>query len=196
MDWIYARVSTEGQNTDAQTVALLERYPNALVVTETASGAKTRPQLDSLIARLGKGDRLIVAALDRLGRSLQDAIDKINQLQKKGVILISARENVDFTTATGKLVMHVLLSVAEMERGLISERTIASLKVSKINGVKLGRPTIYAPDTESRIVEMLGKKSYQVIANELGVTKALVSYYARKHGYARKLPQREPDPAD
>jgi DNA invertase Pin-like site-specific DNA recombinase len=189
MDFIYSRVSTTEQSVDGQLTTVLHRYPEAIVITETASGAKVRPALDRLIGRLQTGDRLIVAALDRLGRSLVDVIAKIDALQKRGVIIISIRESVDFTTPTGRLVMQVLLSVAELERGIIGERTKASLKAAANNGVKIGRPT-QSPDLLEKVQALQNQGlSYAQIGQQLGISKSLVNYYVRK---LRGRPARTP----
>ena len=71
-EYLYCRVSTWDQSTEPQTQALLKKYPNAIVITETASGWKSRPMLKELISRMQEGDTLIVAAFDRLGRNALD----------------------------------------------------------------------------------------------------------------------------
>lgn len=136
--FIYARVSTIGQTTDAQAMELVKRYPNAKLVTETGGGAKKRPILETLVETSEPGDELIIAGIDRLGRRVVDVIGVVEKLQTKGVKVISVREGADFSTAVGKLILGVLASVAEMERALISERTIEGLKAAKAKGKSLG----------------------------------------------------------
>lgn len=159
MRFLYGRVSTDGQTTDNQISALKAKYPDAVVVEETASGAKRRPKLEELLARVQKGDELIVAALDRLGRRTSEVLALIEDLEAKGVILKSEREGVDYSTICGRLVTQILCSVAEMERNIISERTRLGLAARKAKGVKLGRASTYTVEQieEVRQLRAAGK---------------------------------------
>jgi putative DNA-invertase from lambdoid prophage Rac len=84
MLYIYSRVSTGKQDTANQLARLRELYPTAPIYEETASGAKRRPVLEGLLARLQKGDYLVVAALDRLGRKTSEILALIENLEKRG----------------------------------------------------------------------------------------------------------------
>lgn len=139
MEYIYTRVSTDKQTTDNQTTELHRRFPDALQITETASGAKHRPELERLIDGLKAGDTLIVAALDRLGRKTSEVLTLLESLHSKGINVVSIREGLDYSTVTGRLVSQIMVSVAEMERGLISERTKAALASRKAKGLCVGR---------------------------------------------------------
>jgi DNA invertase Pin-like site-specific DNA recombinase len=158
-DFIYSRVSTDKQDVESQLVLLRSRFPDAKVISETASGAKARPELQKLLKRLKKGDRLIVAALDRLGRKVSEVLLIVEDLDKRKVVLISLREQIDYGTLAGKLVTQILLSVAEMERNLISERTKAGLKAAKARGVKLGSAPIRTPEQEDLMLKMRAEGS-------------------------------------
>jgi DNA invertase Pin-like site-specific DNA recombinase len=137
--YIYSRVSTDGQSTDSQITALVKKYQGAEVVTETRSGAKTRPFLNALLEQLREGDTLVVAALDRLGRKATEILVMIEDLQRRGVNLISDREGVDYSTAVGRLATQILASCAEMERNVIIERTKAGLAAARAKGKLIGR---------------------------------------------------------
>lgn len=139
MDYIYSRVSTDDQTVSGQLHKLKQLYPNAEIVEETISGYVEKPVLNALLVRLQRGDVLIVAALDRLGRHTMKALTLIENLNKRGISLISIREGLDMTTSTGKFVATMMLGLAEMERNLISERTKAALAALKAKGVQLGR---------------------------------------------------------
>src|SRR4051812_25001893 len=110
--YIYSRVSTDGQTTDGQVLALTARYPEAQIVSEVASGAKHRPILRALVAQLQAGDTLVVAALDRLGRRTSEVLALIEDLDRRRIVLVSVREGVDYSTAAGRLVTQILVSVA------------------------------------------------------------------------------------
>lgn len=175
MKVIYSRVSTDKQDTENQLSRLREMHPDASVVEETASGAKRRPVLEGLLASLQKGDLLIVASLDRLGRRTSEVLRLIEDLERRGVILKSIREGVDYSTIAGRLVTQILVSVAEMERGLISERTKAALAAKKAKGMKLGREPIYSLATIARAKEMrAGGALLKDIARETGMSVSRV----------------------
>ena len=140
MQYIYSRVSTDKQETQNQLSKLKELFPGAAVFEEVSSGAKARPVLQTLLASLHSGDILIVAALDRLGRRTSEVLALIEDLERRGVILKSIREGVDYSTIAGRLVTQILCACAEMERRLISERTKMALEARRKAGVKLGGP--------------------------------------------------------
>ena len=123
----YARVSTHGQEFDLQKDALKE-VGCERVYTDIASGAKmARPGLDEALEYLRAGDTLVVWRLDRLGRSLSHLIEVVRRLEDGGVGFRPLQEQVDTTTAGGKLVFHVFGALAEFERELIRERAAAGL---------------------------------------------------------------------
>ncbi len=88
------------------------------------------------------GDVIVVWRLDRLGRSLRHLIETVNQLSERGVELRSIKENIDTTTPTGKLMFHIIGAMAEFERDIIQERTLAGLEAARARGRKGGRPKI------------------------------------------------------
>jgi DNA invertase Pin-like site-specific DNA recombinase len=89
---------------------------------------------------LGDGDVLVVWKLDRLGRSLPHLIEVIASIGRRGAGFRSLSESIDTTTASGKLLFHVMGALAEFERALISERTIAGMAAAKQRGIHVGRP--------------------------------------------------------
>ena len=108
---------------------------------EEASGANTaRPVLAKTLAALRPGDTLVVWRLDRLGRSLGHLIEVATVLRERGVFLRSLTEGFDISTASGRLLYHVLGAVAKFEREVIKERTVAGMKAAKKRGTHVGRP--------------------------------------------------------
>lgn len=180
MQYIYSRVSTDKQETQNQLSSLKELFPNAAVFEEVASGAKARPVLQTLLGSLQKGDTLIVAALDRLGRRTSEVLGLIEDLEKRGVILKSMREGVDYSTIAGRLVTQILCSVAEMERRLISERTKMALEARKKAGVKLGCPAKYANEVVAQVRELRSAgKTVREVALVTGMSASRVSQLSR-----------------
>lgn len=133
-------MSTDKQDNNNQLSELMKRYPEAEVIEEVASGAKTRPLLDCLLASLVKGDTLVVAALDRLGRSTRDVLEKVELLNRNGVILVSVREGFDLNTPFGQFGMTIMVAFAQLERSILIDRVKTALKAKVAQGVKLGRP--------------------------------------------------------
>ena len=138
----YARVSTDEQLLDLQLDAL-KKYGCGKIYQEHISGGrgrKERPQLADCLSNIRSGDTLVVWRLDRLGRSLKDLIEIVGELDRLGVGLVSLRENIDTTSATGRLIFHVFASLAQFERELIQERTKAGVEAARARGRKGGRP--------------------------------------------------------
>jgi DNA invertase Pin-like site-specific DNA recombinase len=136
----YARVSTDEQTTALQLDAL--QAAGCVVIHEdSASGAlRSRPGLDSALVDLRAGDTLVVWRLDRLGRSLRDLLDVSEMLRERDVALRSLTDHIDTRTAAGRMLYAVLGAVAQLERDVLRERTVAGLAAAKRRGERLGRP--------------------------------------------------------
>ena len=144
----YARVSTNEQNLDLQRDALKKAGVSSKnVFTDKITGTKSeRPGLEQALTHLREGDTFVVWRLDRLGRSLKHLIETVTALHGQGVAFQSITENIDTSTATDQLVFHIFGALAEFERNLIHERTIAGLSAARARGRKGGRPHL---DTSS-----------------------------------------------
>ena len=172
---IYARVSTDEQATAAQAQELSRYYPDAAVVSEVKSSMKRRPILEALIASLEPGDTLVVYALDRLGRRVTEVLQLIEGLQAKGIRLVSHREGVDYSTPVGRLVTQILVSVAEMERARISERTKTGLAAAKAQGRLGGRPSKITSEQYAKCFELRAQGfTIREIGAETGLPYATV----------------------
>ncbi len=131
MDYIYARVSSQEQDTRNQVAELKTQFPYAHVVEETKSTRKVRPKLVEVLELLEKGDRLIVWKLDRLSRNMMELQQICNNLDDRGINLIATTQNVDISNPMGKMFIALLGMMAEMERENISERTLLGMKRTK-----------------------------------------------------------------
>jgi len=154
----YARVSTNEQNLDLQRDALLKAGVTAKdIYTDKVTGVKAdRPGLTLALSHLREGDTLVVWRLDRLGRSLKHLIETVTTLREQGISFKSLTENIDTSTATGILIFQIFGALAEFERNLIKERTVAGLQAARARGRTGGRPK-RSPD-ERKIA--LAKKFY------------------------------------
>ncbi|MFL6132284.1 MAG: recombinase family protein [Nocardioidaceae bacterium] len=138
----YARISTTDQTLDLQQDALTAAGCQK-IFTDTASGSRTdRPGLAEALTFAREGDTLVVWRLDRLGRSLAHLIETVRSLQEGGVYFRSLQEQLDTGTSGGKLVFHVFGALAEFERDLIRERTMAGLAAARARGRRGGRPSL------------------------------------------------------
>lgn len=136
----YARVSTTGQSLDLQTDAL-EKAGCTKIFTDKVSGGKaSRPGLDECLNYLRDGDTLVAWKIDRVGRSLAHLASIMTSLNERGISFKSLTEPLDTTTAGGEFIFHVFAAMAQMERSLNRERTLAGLEAAKQRGKKLGRP--------------------------------------------------------
>jgi DNA invertase Pin-like site-specific DNA recombinase len=180
----YARVSTKDQNLDLQ-LAELEKAGCEKVYSEHKSGIKARLELAEAIKYLRKGDILVVYKFDRLGRSLSDLLNIISELHEKGVSIISLKDNIDTSSVSGKLMMHIFASLAEFERDLIVERTQAGRKAAMAKGKKMGRPKLKR-NKKAKATAMLYEKNLSIdqIQEQLGIrSKSTVYRYLRMEGF-------------
>lgn len=141
----YARVSTEDQNLDMQTKALLAAgvHPDNLHTDKISAAARKRPGLDLALRDCVEGDTLVVWKLDRLGRSVLDLLTKLQALEKRGVKFRSLTEGIDTNTIVGTLLLHILGAIAQFERSLIAQRTKTGIAAKKARGESFGpKPTV------------------------------------------------------
>lgn len=174
----YARVSTQDQRLDLQ-LAALHLVCDRVVVDEGISGSTIkRPGLISAMRSLKSGDTLVVWRLDRLGRSIQDLIGIIEKLGKRQIDFQSLTENIDTTSAGGRLVFHVLASMAEFERCLIRERTCAGLEAARARGQRLGRrPSLSDTERQSACNAVVRGEDVLEVARRYGVHPRTLARY-------------------
>jgi len=153
----YARVSTDAQTTALQLDALRSAGVTA-VFEDSASGAsRSRPGLTRALEDLRAGDTLVVWRLDRLGRSLRDLLDVSEMLRERDVALRSLTDHIDTGTAAGRMLYAVLGAVAQFERDVLRERTIAGLAAAKRRGERLGRRPALTPAQVREAKTMLAR---------------------------------------
>lgn len=197
MKFGYARVSTREQNLEMQKDALLTEGCKK-IFEEHVSGVKAaRPQLMLLLEQLREGDTIVVWKLDRLGRSLTHLVDLTNLLLQKKVGLKSLNDPIDTTTSQGRFTFNLFASLAEFERDIIRERTLAGLEAARARGRRGGRPKGLSPEAENKALaaEALYKErelTTRQIAKRLGISGATLYSYLRHRAiktspYKRKI---------
>lgn len=171
----YARVSTLDQSPDLQLRRLREAGCERIVV-EKASGARAdRPELRRVLGdMLREGDTLVVWKLDRLARSLRQLIETAEDLRARDIGLVSLTDAIDTASPGGRLVFHLLGAIAEFERALIRERTLAGLAEARHRGRTGGRPrSLTGKDLiAARALLADGNLTAREVAARLGVSRA------------------------
>lgn len=178
---IYARVSTDKQTCEnqLQELRVIAERMNYTIVAEFIdngiSGMKTRqdrPALDQLMksATQRKFDMVMCWSIDRLGRSLQNLVEILNELQAMKIDLFFLQQGMDTSTPSGRMIFSVFGAIGEFERNLIRERVIAGQRRAVANGVKIGRPSKMNEGLRSAI-QLLREKGMGIkqIAKELKV---------------------------
>ena len=169
----YARVSTQDQRLDLQRQALAAAGCSVILEDQTSGRQVKRPGLDKALAKLGPGVVLVVWRLDRLGRSLSHLVEVLRFIEAKGAGFVSLTENIDTTSAGGRLVFHMMGALAEFERSLIVERTQAGLSAAKARGAKLGRRRLLSAQQVSHGRALLeAGETGEAVASSLGVSRA------------------------
>ncbi|MBF9239192.1 recombinase family protein [Hymenobacter sp. BT683] len=199
----YARVSTRDQNLELQLDALTQAGCE-LIYQEKASGAlAARVELDKLLLQVRPGDTVYIYKLDRLGRSLKHLLDLVADLQRRGIGLISLTDAINTHSAQGRLVLNLFASLAEFERELIRERTLAGLAAARARGRVGGRKPGLSEEAQrtARAAELLYKArelSVDDMARSLRVCKVTFYKYLRHRGvslHAHPLPSPVTAPA-
>jgi DNA invertase Pin-like site-specific DNA recombinase len=172
----YARVSTVEQDTALQQDALRAAGCQRIFTDRASGKLEHRPALDTMLDQLRSGDTVVVWRLDRLGRSLRHLIETVLLLEGRGVAFRSLTESIDTSTPGGKLIFHVFAALAEFERDLIRERTLAGLTAARARGRAGGRPTVWTPEKlkVARSMYESGEHDVAAIARVVGVSRASV----------------------
>ena len=194
----YARVSTSSQTTapqeDEMKAAGCEK-----IFRDVTSGAKaSRPGLDAMLTQARKGDVVVVARLDRLGRSLVHLVATVESLEARKIGFRSLAEKIDSTSAGGKLVLHIFASLAQFERALLTERVRAGLDSARARGRVGGRPKKDDRTRQAMAAAMLddAKNSVGDVCRALKVSRA-TAFRLAKAGRATQVPPpaARPNPA-
>jgi DNA invertase Pin-like site-specific DNA recombinase len=184
----YARVSTGEQKLDLQLDAL-EAADCKKTYTDTISGAtSSRPELNKCLEHLREGDTLVVWRLDRFGRSLKDLVTKVERLGEKDVGFRSLKENIDTGSSAGKLQFHIFSALAEFERDLNRERTMAGLRAARERGRVGGRPRALSEEDLPQVQALMRQPdvSTRQICERFGISKATLYRYVSPDGERRR----------
>lgn len=180
----YARVSSVGQAKDgnsieAQTAALRERGCEEIHAEAYTGTTTERPELLKILAKIQKGDTLMVTKLDRFSRSAAEGVALIQELHAKGIVIEILNMGRADNTPMGKLMVTMLLAFAEFEHDQIIERLATGKAVAKAHGKKTdGRYKKHPEDFETYLtLQRKGEISVEKACRELGICKS--TWYAR-----------------
>jgi DNA invertase Pin-like site-specific DNA recombinase len=183
----YARVSTGERNLDLQVDALKQAGCEEVYSDEMSGVKSERPGLQKALTFARSGDTLVVWRLDRLGRSLKDLVEKVEDLQKRGVGFRSLHESIDTTSSVGKFQFHVFSALAEFERDLIRDRTMAGLRAARERGRQGGRPRSLTPEQIWMAARLIKTREVSIkeICTMLKVSKPTLYRYVSPTGEIR-----------
>ena len=169
----YARVSTADQNLDRQKDAL-QKYGIDRLYCEKISGTKkSRPELDRMLKEIQEGDTVIIESLSRLGRSVKNLAELMEQFNSNNIRLISLKETIDTTSSTGRLLFTILSSLAQFERDVLVERTREGLNAARARGRSGGRPKADEKALQKAIA-LYNTKQYSIteVTDLTGISKS------------------------
>lgn len=178
----YARVSTQDQNLDRQ-IDNLKAAGCERIYQEKMTGTRSdRPEFRLMLQVLRPGDVLVTDSFSRLSRSTKDLLALVDQLNSSGIHLVSLKENLDTTTATGKLMLTMLSALSQFERDLIAERTLDGLKAARARGRKGGRPTLGSEKDRKQAMAMYQTNAMtnREIADRFGVSVSTLNRWIRE----------------
>ena len=173
----YARISTENQRFDRQIESLTASGVERIYQDIESGGRRKRGELDRMLEQLRTGDLIVVDTLDRLSRSLRDLLEIVETINKQGADFQSLNENIDTSSASGKLMFHIFGVIAEFERARIKERVRHGITVAAEKGRKGGRPRVLTGEQAQAVVEVrnIQRKSISECARIFGVSRRTIS---------------------
>ena len=176
----YVRVSTCEQNTDLQYDALTKAGCDPIYEDRITGVSLIRDGLDAALASIGKGDKLVVWRLDRLGRSIPHVMTVVAELADKGASLVSIGEGFDTGNEAGELYSTILAMIAHVERRMIVARTKAGLDAAKARGVRLGAKPKMQPCQIAEAAQLMRTEKAATVAHRYAVSRATLFRHLRR----------------
>lgn len=171
----YARVSTTHQENHLQ-IDALQRAGANVIIEEKASGVRSRRELSALLAKLRRGDCILVYKLDRFARSLLDLLGIIAKIEAVGATFRSLTESIDTSTPAGRMMLQMFGAFAEFERNIIRERSMAGQKAARERGRHPGRCRVLPLHDESEAVRLYlaGGQTMHGLSVRFGVSSSAI----------------------
>lgn len=178
----YVRVSTVEQN-DSRQLITMEKYNVEKVFSEKVSAKDAnREELNKMLDFAREGDTIVIHDFSRLARSTKDLLNIVELLQDKKVNLISAKENIDSSTATGKLMLTMIGAINEFERTNLLERQREGIAIAKKQGKYKGRKEIQVNNFEEYYIKYKARELNKTqLAKEIGVSRPTLDKLIKEH---------------
>lgn len=172
MQIAYIRVSTIEQNEQRQVEAMQQYNIEKWFIEKVSAKDTNRPKLQEMLDYAREGDTIHIHDFSRLARSTKDLLDIVEKLNKKGITLISNKENIDTSTPTGKLMLTMIGAINEFERTNLLERQKEGIAIAKRNGKYKGRKPVSIPDFEKHYQRYMKREiNKSQLAKELNVSR-------------------------
>lgn len=168
----YIRVSTAEQNEQRQIDAMSQYKIDKWFTEKVSAKNMNRPELQKMLDYAREGDIIHIHDFSRLARSTRDLLDIVESLNKKGITLVSNKENLDTSTPTGKLMLTMIAAINEFERENLLERQREGIEIAKKNGKYKGRKPVAIPDFEKHYERYCRREiSKSALARELNISR-------------------------
>ncbi|WP_303966502.1 recombinase family protein [Sporosarcina ureae] len=182
MNIAYIRVSTVEQN-EARQIEAMRQYRIDKLYQEKVSAKNTnRPKLQEMIDFAREGDTIYVADFSRLARSTKDLLELVELLETKGVQLVSIKENIDTSTATGRLMLKMISAINDFERENMLERQREGIAIAKAEGKYKGRKEVSIADFDHHYRRYMNREvTKSQLAKELKISRPTLDKLIKKH---------------
>lgn len=182
MNIAYVRVSTVEQN-DARQIEAMMQYRIDKVYQEKVSAKNTdRPKLQEMLNYAREGDTIYVADFSRLARSTKDLLELVELLESKGIQLVSIKENIDTSTATGRLMLKMISAINDFERENMLERQREGIAIAKAEGKYKGRKEVSISDFDKHYKRYMNREvSKSHLSKELGISRPTLDKLIKEH---------------
>ena len=187
----YARVSTIDQNLEAQIDQLNKEGCDKIYEEKMSGSKKDRPELAQCLEILREGDVLVVTKLDRLGRTVRQLVELIDQFQERKIHFKCLDDPIDTSSTTGEFFFHIMGAFSQLERSLIKERTKKGLASARARGRTGGRPETISKDKKEEAFKLYQEndKTVAEIADLLGMSRMSIYRHVNKRkGFGQGLP--------
>ena len=174
MNVAYIRVSTVEQNEARQLEAMKDKNIEKYFTEKVSAKNSNRPKLKEMLDFVREGDTIYIHDFSRLARNTEDLLEIVNQLNEKGVHLVSNKENLDTSTPTGKLLLTMIGAIAQFERENLLERQKEGIKIAKEQGkFKGGQPKAIDKELFNELKEQYNRRQINKVqfAKQLGVSR-------------------------
>ncbi len=178
----YVRVSTVEQNEQRQLEGLNKHNIDKWFTEKVSAKDTNRPQLKAMLDYAREGDTIYIHDFSRLARSTTDLLNIVEQLQSKGIHLVSNKENIDTSTPTGKLMLTMIGAINEFERTNLLERQREGIAIAKAQGKFKGRKEVNIPNFEQHYNRYMKREVTKAqLSKDLNISRPTLDKLIQEH---------------